>query len=253
MKRIFLLALIMVTLSLFVQCVHADVYIKQHYHSDGFYNYGQMTPEENRDTGFWIGNKKMTYITGSGKLVFLQKQKILYVVNDDSKSYVEVALPVDIPKSFEKRVLSYYSTDQSGGSVKNNGEKKSVGKWQCNGYDINFWVEDQGSRFEDQVEKRWFTTDVPFDVKMYQTFSALRYDLYHSILHWDKDYVTLLKKIEGFPVLSEIKIYVKGKPRNAKKETLEMKEKTPPADIYSIPAGYKRAEKLKLADWGIIH
>ncbi len=249
MKRFFIFALIIFSLSL---CIEADTYIKLNYHSDGYYNYGKMVPSETWETAYWMGDKKMAYVTDDGKLIFNQEKKRLYVVNKEKKTVVEISIPVDLSKAFDKGLMKYYSTDQSGGTVKPSRETKKIGNWKCAAYDLTFWVEDQNSRFEDQEEKRWVTHDVPFDLKMFQQFNALRYDMYHSVLHWQKPFVAGLKTIEGFPVLCEIKVYIKGKARKSKLEAVEMMEKKAPADIFSIPADYTRKKQVALADWMII-
>ncbi|MCP5105677.1 MAG: hypothetical protein GY950_19980 [bacterium] len=175
--------------------------------------------------------------------------------------FVEVSLPPDFEKIVDKKVTALFRMDEAGGSVKPTGETKKISNRACTGYERKFWAADQGSRYENRIETLWMTIDVPFDVTLYHSLNAILVDLYRYVAHWDRQLVNDLKRTPGFPMAVYSRFYIKKTVSKAYREVIEITEKKPPVGLYSIPAGYKKKEKLTPhffnsfpyhGDWGIL-
>jgi hypothetical protein len=55
-------------------------------------------------------------------------------------------------------------------------------------------------------------------------------------------------KIEGFQVANEMTMEMMGNKINTTTEVVEIAKKTPPAGVYSVPAGYTKNDKLSMQD-----
>jgi hypothetical protein len=258
MKKIFLEILCFLVI---VLNVHGDTYVKIKYQCDGYYNYGNLVPAKNTLSEYWFGNKRMVLLTSRTKLILDVTKKKLWVVNIPNKLYVEIPLPLDLEKIIDGNVLKLFERDEAGGCVKATGETKKISHWECTGYKREFWVADQGSQYENRIETIWVTFDVTFDIELYHLLDSILVNLYGYVAHWDKQLVTDLKNFRGFPVAIYSRLYIKKTMRKAHQEIIEIVEKNPTPEVYSIPTDYKKKEKLIRhffnpfpyhGDWGIL-
>ena len=224
--------------------INADTHIRIQCHYDSYYNYGISVPEIDVINEYWIGESKIAFLTDKGKIIFDINKKALAMVNAMTQAFIELSLPINFTEETAQDVRLLFEEDETGGSVQETGEKKKIGRWSCTGYLLKFWTAARDIRFEDMIEKIWTTDSVAFDLNLYHYFHSILYDLYHNLAHWENDFIHGLKEIKGIPVLRESQFFIKGNPRNARMEIIEMKEKTPPENIYSIPSGYRKQQKL---------
>lgn len=225
--------------------LHGDTYVKTRYHCDGYYNYGNMVPAETTFGEYWFGGKRLVYMTPRAKLILDMTINKLWIVNIPNKIYVEIPLPLLNPgKLIDKKILAVFAADRAGGSIKATGETKEIFDKKCRGFERKFQVSDQDAQFEDRIETMWMAVDPPFDIKPYRMLNAILLDIRHYVAHWDRGFVDGLKNTGGFPMAIHSTLYIKKTKRKASLEVIEMTEKTPGPEIYSIPGSYKKKEKL---------
>jgi hypothetical protein len=89
--------------------------------------------------------------------------------------------------------------------------------------------------------KVWASTDVPFDLSLYDDM------LYNMRLIYNRDpvYRSELEKIEGLQMGIELRggNFLRG--RRYFDETVKMEARTPPPGIFSPPAGYTKKERIE--------
>ncbi|MCX6581906.1 MAG: DUF4412 domain-containing protein [Candidatus Aminicenantes bacterium] len=231
MKKLFLVVTLVL---LSVAFLSADVYIKQQTKTGAFM--GQPAKDIVQEQ--WFGNNRIATVTQDNSIVINLAEKKFFMINHKTKTYVEASLPLDMTKLMPEQMAGMMKGMMEGMtvSVQPNGQTKKIMTWNTKGYDVkmNMMGMDMKMVF-------WATTDVPFDWKKLASLSG---ELYKAQLRVGEKFVEEFKKIEGYPVASDmemmgIKITM---------ATVEISEKTPPANLYAPPAGYTKKDKFAMED-----
>lgn len=242
MKR---LALILTLVIFSAASLGADVYIKSKTHTDPFEMMGQSQPAKDEVTEQWLGNN--TFATSSSRqnmIIDLNKQ-VMYIVYPQSQSYVEASLPIDMAKLLPEQIAQMMAMFKVTAKVTANGQTKKIGQWNCAGYDVEMNM--TGMMPMTMKMSTWATTDVPFDWKSYMEKMLPTVMKASSVnMPFGEDVLNEFKKIEGFQVAAEMTMTMMGATLRIITEVEEISEKTAPAGIYAVPAGYKKQDKLTL-------
>ncbi|NIO02190.1 MAG: DUF4412 domain-containing protein [Candidatus Latescibacteria bacterium] len=222
----------------------ADTFIKQKSHTDGYYYGGVNTPAVDRDIEIWIGDGKISYIHEHRKVVLdLNKNTLLFINRDDS-TYAETALPLDWTNILSEQDAARVQMFQTDGLVEDTGKTRKINGRKCRCYDVSSWIMYEGTKYNERDVKIWVTTDVPFDLNMYDEMTPhlLRLQNYKD------QFAKQLETVKGFSIASDEDVVIKGFTIKSTDEVLEIKEKEPPADAYSAPEGFTKKEKLTMRD-----
>lgn len=237
MKRMLLTGLIVLLFS--SALLGADIYIKQKAHTDGFAMMGQETPAKDEFYHMWLGDNKMAMQMPSMALVVNMDESLMYWINHESKNYVEMALPLDLDKYFPEQMRQMMKNVKV--SVTASGEKKKIGEWECEGYDmsLNFMG-------MDMKQKMWTSTEVPFDWKDYS--EKLMPKLYEAMFQLGDESLQELLKIQGFLIRQETTMAMMGNEIISWQEVVEIEKKSAPDGTYGVPEGYTKKDKLDFMD-----
>ncbi|MCU0286250.1 MAG: DUF4412 domain-containing protein [Acidobacteria bacterium] len=231
MKKLFL---VLTILLLSVAYLSADIYIKQQTKTGAFM--GQPAKDIIQEQ--WFGKDKIATVTEENTMVINLVEKKFYVINHKKKSYVEASLPLDMTKLMPDQMAGMMKGIMDGMtvSVQANGQTKKIMNWNTRGYDIkmNMMGMDMKMVF-------WATTDVPFDWK---NIAALSSELYKAQMKLGDKFVQEFKKIEGYPVASDMEMMGMKMTMN----TVEISDKPAPAGLYTPPPGYEKKDKLGMED-----
>ncbi len=232
--------LVFVAAVLFIAvAVHADVYIKTNVHTDPVTIMGQSQPAKDTVTETWLGNGKLANF-GEGRIMILDMGKnVMYIVSPKDKSYVETSLPLDMAKLLPPEAAGMMGMMKATVKVTPNGQTKQIGKWSCNGYDV-----DMNMMMMQMKMKVWASTNVPFDWK---TMSALFANL-SKMQFIDEAGIKELMKINGYQIASEMTMSIMGANVRVTQQVQEIVEKAAPAGTYSVPAGFTKKTTMSLQD-----
>ena len=228
----------------FVLFINADVYIKQKLHTDPYYYGGVTRPANDSVTEIWIGEKKMVSITRNRITIIDTENNQAFIINKNNKTYAKTDLPISISKLVPENLAAYLKSFQYIGTVKETGETKKIGKFKCNRYKVNSYLLYEGSKANETDSLIWVASEAPFDLKKY---AYMRTNL-QKLRNFSDNFITELKKIQGFSIASETLFYPKGFSVKSTAEVIEMSVKDPPEGIYSVPDGYTIKEKLTIQD-----
>jgi hypothetical protein len=219
----------------------ADVYIKSKTHTDAFAVMGQSQPAKDETTEQWMGDDKFATITPQLAIVVDTKKNILYLINHGNKSYVESPLPFDFAKIADPQMAQMMSQMMKMTvTVNPNGQTKTVGQWNCSGYDVAI-----NMMMMPMKMSVWATTDVPFDV---EKFMKLYTNVFKAQLRLDDAAVQEMLKVKGFWIATEMNAEIMGAKVHSTTEVIEINKKSPDASVYSVPAGYTKKDKLSMQD-----
>lgn len=231
MKKLLLVSTLVL---LSVTFLSADIYVKQQTKTSPFM--GQPAKDILQEQ--WFGNNKIATITQDNAFAINLNEKKFYMISNKSKTYVEATLPLDISKLMPDQMAGMMKTmmDSMTVSVQPNGQSKKILNWNTKGYDVkmNMMGMDMKMVF-------WATADVPFDWKKLASLSG---ELYKAQLKVGEKFVEEFKKIEGFPVASDMEMM--GMKVNM--TTIEISDKPSPSGVYAPPPGYTKKDKMAMED-----
>jgi hypothetical protein len=229
---VFLLLTVAVLLS-------ADVYIKSNVRTDAFAMMGKNQPAKDEVIEQWVGNNQMANMTGDKIMIMDMNKNVMFIVNLKEKSFVETTLPLDMSKLVPKEMIPMLAMMKMTVKVTANGQTQKIGKWNCNGYDV-----DMSMSMMQMKMKVWATTDVPFDWKAFAKMSAN----VAKMQFMDDNSVAEFTKINGHQVASEMTMNVMGANMKVTTQVVEITKKDAPAGVYAVPPGFTKKDSLSLQD-----
>ncbi len=234
-KKSFLFFIMLIVTSSFI---YSDVYIKREVHTDSYYEDGLMHPAVDRVIETWIGNKKMAYISKSRIIIVDLNKNLMFFINKNEKTYVEIPLPFELAKVVTKQIAPDLQYSAFNGTVETTKESKTIGRWKCRCYNIN------GSGPYGREIKAWVYPTPPFDMDTYNKMNINVLKLHN----YDGNFIKEMQKIKGIEIRLDETVYFRGSIRKRTDKILEISKKTPKTIPYSIPPGYKKRDKLSHQD-----
>lgn len=222
----------------------ADTCFIQKRHMDEYYYGGRVTPEENTDIEMWVGGKKMAYITPTRHIVVDIENGVLLFGNKRDSTYVETTLPFDWNNVMDEGTVGYLAQYRTEGTVKELGEDKDILGHTCTGYLVETWIENEGQRFNERVEKVWMTTGLALDWEAYGKISANGMKLQN----YDDALVEAFSAFEGIPLMIDADVYMQGFSVKSVEETVEIIETQPESNVYALPDYFTKKDHLTMAD-----
>ncbi len=238
MKRI-LAALLLVLLA--APAIAADVLVRIKTHSDAMVVGGQSQPARDAVAEQWYGPGKTAQISGDGGFIVDLAKNMVYMVNHRTKSYVPMAIPIDIVKILPPEVAAQAPMMQMTATVTPAAETRTVGSWKCTGYDVSLTM--MGMPMSMRV---WTSTDVP--AALLESAAKVTPVFLQGQMRLTEESVKEFAKIKGFQVATELTAAIMGAQMRTTTEVIEIVEKPAPAGTYDPPAGYAQKATLSLQD-----
>jgi hypothetical protein len=237
MKKLFMLVLVV----LFVfSALNADYLVKQETKTGAVM--GKQAKTLIQD--LWIGDGVYANVQDKQVTIVNSKKKVMYIVYNDKKSYVEMKLPVDIKKYLPSAGASMVETmlNSMTAKVTPNGKTGKVGNWKTKGYNVvmtTTMAMGMSVTVNMDIEA---STDVTFDWKKLST--EYMGAMMMSTGSMSSKVINEMKKIKGYTVKRDTSAKIMGMNMKTSMRVLEITKKDAPKGIYTVPAGYKKMEKL---------
>ncbi len=241
MKKLILILSVVLLAAVFMS---ADVYIKQKTHTDAMEMMGQKQPAKDAISELWLGDGKMATVSGKTNMVLDLKNKKMYYVFHDKKSYFETTLPLDTAKILPPQAAQMMAGTKMAASVKANGKTKKIGTWNCTGYDVVLDITTPMMPMKMNMAI-WASSEVPFDWKAFRDNMApglLKAQM--ASLGMNDEAIEAFKKIDGYQVGMDMNMTVMGAKIHTTMEVVEIAKKAAPAGTYAPPAGYTKTDKM---------
>ncbi len=232
MKKFFVIVTLIVSLFVFLG---ADIYVKQETKTPSFM--GQ--PAKNVIQEQWLGNNKMATVSEDTNTILDLNLKKMVMIQHKSKTYVEMTLPLDITKMMPEQMATMMKgmMESMTVSVKPNGQSKKVKNWNTKGYDVAMKM--MGMEVKMVF---WAAPNPGFEWKKY---SDLFTEVYKAQLRIGEKFIAEFKKIDGYPVETETSVMG----MTIINSVIEINpNKTPGPEVYKVPAGYTKKDKLSMQD-----
>jgi hypothetical protein len=239
MKKI---ALTVAFILILVLGVSADIYIKTRVNVDPINAYGQSIPAKETYTEQWVGDD--FYLASSEGLGYLfdLKKNLMYIITHNTKSYLETTLPVDYAKLLPRDLSPMaQALEQMTISVRPNGETRLINNLKCQGYSLEMTM------MMYPIEMTiWASEELPVNLKIF--LDKVQPEILKMQLRASGQAVSEIQKIKGLWIAYEVKAQIMGMEVNSRAELVELSKKSPPKGLYTIPAGYKKKDRLEMED-----
>jgi len=220
----------------------ADVYVKSKTHTDPMSIMGKNQPAKDAVSEQWLGTDKFAMLNDQNASVIDLAKNVMYIINHKSKTYIEAALPFDFTSLLPAQMASMMQgMMKMTVTVNPTGAKKTVGSWACDEYDVTM-----NMMMMPMKMKVYATADVPFDLAAYM--SKVYGTMLKSQFRLDDASTSEMMKVKGFWISSETTMEMMGAKIRTTSEVVEISQKTPPAGVYGVPAGYAKQDKLSMQD-----
>ncbi len=237
------LVLILILLVFTFSFLTADVYIKQKTHTDAFKMMNQEQPAKDVISEQWIGDNKFASHSKDQSIIIDTNKKVLIMINHITKTYIFMTLPLDISKYMPEQIAQMMKQMMGNlaMTVKSTGETKMIGKWKCNRYDMTMTVMGMPMNLIS-----WASTDVPFD---WEKIGALMLESVAKIqMNLNEASINEMKKVKGYTIATEMTMNMMGAKMSVKMITLEISNKPAGPEVYSVPPGYTKKDKMSMED-----
>jgi hypothetical protein len=224
--------------------LQADLYIKSKMHSDAMSMMGRNIPARDTVSEQWMGDDVFASVMGDTTTIMDFKKNKFFMVYNGDKTYVEADLPLDMTKLMPAQMQQMAGMMKASVSVAANGQTKTIGQWNCHGYDATISMMGM-----DMKESLWATKDVSAAVLKYLK------DAYPNVLKaqnmfFDEAAIKEFLKVDGLVVSTEINGAMAGQKTHSTMDVVEVGQKTPPAGLYTVPAGYTKSDTLSMKGMG---
>jgi hypothetical protein len=219
-----------------------DFYVKINEHRDSFYEWGETSAPQDITIEMWIGDNRYAYISSARNFLFDYEKDSITVINKSQKAYFTIPMPMDLKKYLDSNQIQ--KMNRIMGSVKDINEEKIIKDHKCRTYEIENYIVIDEVHVYDIVNKSFVTRDVPFNLNIYKKSI---YNI-NRFTNFEEEYLKEMDKVEGFPLKAEIILYQRGDKMTRQREAVEIIQKAPGKDVYSIPPGFTKKEKITLAE-----
>ncbi len=243
MKKLILLSLMV----LFVfSALNADYFVKQETKTPSIMGQPATTVIQK----LWIGDGIYANVTDGQTTIVDSKKKIMLIVYPSTKTYVEMKLPLDISKYIPEAAKGPMETMLKSMTMKvtPNGKTEKVGNWNTKGFTGIMTMKTMGMDMKMNMEMS-ASTDVPFDWK--KISAEYLGNMMMSTGKTSSNVIEEMKKIEGYVVKMVMTMDMMGMKIKVENNVLEISKKDAPAGTFTVPAVYKKVEKMTLKRGGM--
>jgi len=230
-----LLPLLVLSLAFAVPAA-ADSLLTLKSHVDAFQVAGENQPAKDTEIRVWVANDKLRRDEGETTAILRLDRNKLYVVRHADKTYSELALPVDfvrlMPKGSEEAGAVWAQQMKLTVDLQPTQETRTVGTWNARKLRMDI-TNATGMKIASTL---WVSKDVP-DWSALNRLAATLAALQPGTASW----VSVLEKLEGFPVLREDRVEAMGARFNTREELITVETRDASPTTYEPPAGYKQA------------
>ena len=196
---------------------------------------GQGLPEDTT-TETWIEEQRIREDAGSRSFIADLEAAKVYVVDHADKSFYTLDHPVDLRQVASSDLLPFLDALESRSSLSSKLEPleqgKEVGGKSTRGYKLRM-DNDLGVNLTLTL---WTTDKVDFDLEQYR---ALRQAV-ASARPMDKAMETEMQKVEGYPMLVEVRAFIEGNEILTQQEVVSIEQREAPEGTFAPPSAYRQ-------------
>ena len=219
-----------------------DLVVTTKKHDDAYSMMGQEQPAKDTTEVMWIGADRMRVDDGERVTLVRGDLKKMMILNLTAKTYSTIDLPLDMKKYLpaEAAPMMEQMASQMKTTVTPTTETKQIGTWNATRYTVST-TSPMGMNITQEI---WATKDVSMNAAM----QDMRATLMSANPMISSGMVNEMKKVEGFPVLTERTRSMMGSDAKSREEVVSIESKDAPEGTYDVPAGFTEKPFDPMAD-----
>lgn len=218
----------------------ADYCLTVREHRDGHYHHGSMQPAEDSENKIWFGENIIAIHQEDRRFIIDPGSQKLTVVEMKDSVYIETPLPLELSALVPEEQVMRLAKFPTVGEVEKLDETREIRGKNCDGYLVRTWVMYQGNRYNERESRVWVTTDIPVKGELLDLLSRTTVSLRNMSDELEADFAG----ISGINFLTETVEFSEGFEINSSTRVVKYGEMEPAADVYAIPDGFSKQEKL---------
>jgi len=240
-------AICLIVVLLTFTSLQADIYIKQKLNTDPVTMMGKTTPAIEQTSETWIGGNKFTTVRKDNSIIVDLDKNLIIQISHKQRTFLEMAIPVEMSKYFPEQMAAMIEQMMNSVkiSVKASGKSKTINNWECQGYDVTINMEMMGMPVNINMNI-WASTKVPFDWK--KVNEKMTSQIMKISMRLSDEAIEEMKKIQGYAISIESTVNLMKSEIKSVTQVIEISNKSPRENIYSIPETYTKKEKLSMQD-----
>lgn len=224
----------------------ADIFMKQKHHTGSFQVMGQTQPAKDSIQSIWMTDTIIRNDSEQQSVIVRLDKQTVTMVDHAKKAYAE--MPLNLDKAVgqmggekmtkeQKEAMSGMMQSMMKFSMKvtETGEKKKIGAWNCRKY-----IQKLDTAMGPTTTEVWATEDIKVKGDIFAKYSAIMMTMQPGLKESMAQVMQETKKIKGVTVLTSSTSSVMGATLKTTMQLLEFKEGRVPANIGTVPAGYKK-------------
>ena len=219
----------------------ADVLVRIKTHIDAFAAGGRSQPARDGMAEQWYGPGKTAQSSDDAGFIIDLDKNVAYMVNHGTKSYVLLAVPIDIVTILPPELAPQAAMKQMTATVAPASETRTIGRWPCTGWDVALTMPGMPMKL-----RIWTTSDVP--AALLEHSARVTPAFLQGHMRLTSESLKEFGKIKGFHVATELTADVMGAVMRTTTEVVEIVEKPAPAGTFEPPAGYAKKTTLSMQD-----
>ena len=248
-RRIGLLAAIMLIAAMISTTASAGTYIKQVLHTDPMEMGGAKIPASDDTATIWMDKAGACWVNPKMVIIYRTDRGMIYMLDPATKTYNEISVAAMQQMTSGARSMADSAKRQAGDSTQMNmadmmkitvtptTEKRVINKWKATKYLL-----DMSLPFGTSKTEIWASEDIRIDMVTYNTIS----NAMMAFMPGFEKMMEELKKIKGVNILTVTESDAMGGKVRQTSEVVECAEKPTPAGIFEIPEGFKKADKEEM-------
>jgi hypothetical protein len=226
--------------------VHADVFIKQQHHTEGFEMMGRSQPSRDLVQKMWLSADKARSDMENHSVIVRLDKRVSYFLDHSRRTYSE--LPMDLSQSDRSRSDGRSSPEDRATrnpmgrsmprlslKITETGETRKIGQYHCRKY-----IQRVESVMGPVTSEIWTTEDLKMDMELYARFSLALMTFQPGGRETMKANLAETRKMRGVPVLSLTTTRIGEAEVKSRVDLVEFREEQAPPGIFEIPADYRR-------------
>jgi hypothetical protein len=233
--------------------------MKEKRHTDAVKIMGQDQPAKDEVVEVWITSKGIRSDSQKNSMIMLIDEKKMIMIDHEKKSYTE--MPMDMGQMISQAGKEAGKDDEEAEQmgeanqammqgmmqgmmkmdikVQPTAETKKLNNWNCKKYILTM-----NSFMGLTNTEIWASEDLKVDKELYMKFSTALMTMMPGMQSGATNIMKEMEKIKGVQVRSTTKHEMMGQAMTSSTDLVEFKDGTAPANLFKIPAGYKKKEMM---------
>jgi hypothetical protein len=189
----------------------------------------------------WLGDDRVSTQESGRQIILDRRQNQMIFIDHRAETFVKVPLPLDRKRMLSRSARQFQRDIKRECEVEDTGKTKKLLGRRCRKFVITGWPADEPRRSGPSTSTVWATTEVDFNLDLFQDYLELLRQLYNRAPSCRDE----LDRIQGIQM--RIEMPNNHFPFGSKivDQVMEIAREVPPPSAYAPPEGYEEEDRIR--------